>query len=84
MQRGFFLDNEEVMVKPHLLINNSLLLIQAAIAGLGIIWTHKNMVQSYLNDQSLVTLLDTYTETSINVYAYYAQQKYYDPKLKRS
>lgn len=74
--------DERVLMKPKLLFNSTLLMIQAALAGLGFIWTHENMVSPYLIGKKLSRLLDKYTQQSINIYAYYEHRQYQEPKIQ--
>ena len=77
-----FLGNQEIVLKPSFFINTTQMLAQAAIEGLGIIWTHQNMIEHYVKKKLLTTVLDTYTQPVINIYVYYPNQKYHDPKVK--
>lgn len=77
------LDHEkQLILTPKLLVNNTQLMIQAALAHLGIIWTHENMLEDLITKKKLVCVLNEYTKKSINIYAYYKYQPYRDPKIQ--
>jgi DNA-binding transcriptional LysR family regulator len=76
------LDNEQILIRPKLLLNSTSLIIEAALQGLGIIWTHEDMVHELLQKKALISILDEFTQKPIEVYAYYAYQKYKDPKIQ--
>lgn len=77
------LDNDEqIVMKPKLFINNTQLIIQAALESLGILWTHEDRVSELLAKKKLVRVLDQYMQNPINVYAYYEHQPYVDPKIQ--
>jgi len=77
------LDREkQVVMKPTLFVNNSQLMITAALENLGFIWAHENMVSDLLAKKKLIPFLEAYTQQPTNVYAYYEYQTYSDPKIK--
>lgn len=77
------LDHEQqVVMKPKLQVNNSQVMIKAALEGLGFIWAHENMVSEMLMRKKLISFMDNYTQQPINVYAYYEYQTYSDPKIR--
>jgi DNA-binding transcriptional LysR family regulator len=73
---------QDVLLQPKLFFNDTSLMIQAAQEGLGIIWTHKNMVDKYLTTKSLKCILEKFTADPINVYAYYIHQRFREPKIQ--
>lgn len=73
---------QQIVMKPKLFLNNSQLLIKAALTHLGFIWTHENMVSDLLGKKKLVVLLKQYTQQPITIYAYYEHQPYSDPKIQ--
>jgi DNA-binding transcriptional LysR family regulator len=76
------LDNEQILVvKQKLLFNNTEMIINAALHGLGLIWTHENILQKYLDNGQLVKVLPSFTTRLIDIYLYYEYQKYIDPKI---
>jgi DNA-binding transcriptional LysR family regulator len=77
------LDNDEqVVMKPKLFLNNTRLIIQAALKHLGIIWTHEDRVADLLSKKKLIRILDKYMQQPIEVYAYYERQPHCDPKIQ--
>jgi DNA-binding transcriptional LysR family regulator len=74
--------DERIILKPKLLLNNTPIMIQAALAHLGFIWTHENLVSDLIAKKKLVFMLDQHTQRPINIYAYYEQQLYRDPKIQ--
>lgn len=74
--------NKQIMMEPKLLLNNTQLLILAASEHLGFIWVHENLVSSYLAKKKLLCFLEHYTKQSIDIYAYYEQQNYHNPKTQ--
>lgn len=73
--------DQQVEIKPKLLVNNTQIMIQAALADLGFIWTHEYMVEKLVSQKKLIYLLTKYMQRSINVYAYYEYQIHPDPKI---
>lgn len=74
--------DQQIAVKPKLLVNNSQMMIQAALAHLGFIWTIEHIVTELIAKKKLVPLLVPYLQRSIDVYAYHEYQPYLDPKIK--
>jgi DNA-binding transcriptional LysR family regulator len=82
-QNVIMLDQDkQILIKPKLLFNNTQLMIQAAVADLGFIWTHENIVSDFLINKKLIRILDNLTRQPITVYAYYEQQQYSNPKIQ--
>lgn len=75
-------ENSTVLIQPKCQFNNSNLTIEAALLGLGFIWTHENFVQDLLKQKKLVTILDKYTKNPINIYVYYEYKTQIDAKIK--
>lgn len=77
------LDNDEqIILKPKLLINNTQAAIQAVLEDIGFLWTHESRVSELLKKKKLIQILDKYTKQHNNVYAYYEYQPYCDPKIQ--
>ncbi|CAN5220478.1 LysR family transcriptional regulator [soil metagenome] len=74
--------NKQIMMEPKLLLNNTHLLILAALEHLGFIWVHENVVSFYLAKKKLLCFLEHYTKQPIDIYAYYEQQNYHNPKIQ--
>ena len=77
------LDSEQqIMLKPKLLMNNVESIVNAALENLGFIWVHKYIVSDLIKKRKLVPLLEGYTKEPVNLYAYYEYQPYCDPKIQ--
>lgn len=74
--------DKKIVLKPKLLINNTQLIIQAALEDLGFIWIHEYRVSDLLAKKKLIQILEPFTKQPIDVYAYYEYQPYIDPKIK--
>ena len=53
--------------------------MRAALANLGFIWKHKNLVWELIRNKRLICFLQQYTCRRINIYAY---DEYQDPKIR--
>jgi DNA-binding transcriptional LysR family regulator len=73
--------DQQIEVTPKLLVNNSQIMIQAALANLGFIWTHEFMVAQLVAQKKLLYLLPQQMQRSVNVYVYHEYQAYLDPKI---
>lgn len=74
--------DEQILMKAKFIFNHTSQMIQAALAGLGLIWTHENMVLPFLKEKTLISVMDRSLKRSIPVFAYYPHQKFRDPKIK--
>jgi DNA-binding transcriptional LysR family regulator len=72
----------QVQVKESLILNDSLIMKDAASDGAGIIYTTENSIQSELEAGKLEALLKDYSTTSKGFYLYYPQRSQVLPKLR--
>lgn len=75
-------DQHEVIVAPRYCFNNAMLIVEAALEGLGFVWSHHYQVKPYLHDKTLIPFLEKHTEHVFPIYAYYEYQRYRDPKIQ--
>jgi len=76
-----FDDEEPVLVKPSLFINQSQIIIDAALNNLGIIWIPESIVKPWLDNGELVEIMKNKNHRSVDVYLYYRYQKHIDTKI---
>lgn len=74
-------DDESVLTKPFLFINQSQMIIEAALNNLGIIWTAETIVQPWLDNCQLIEIMKTKNQRQVDVYLYYRYQKHPDTKI---
>jgi DNA-binding transcriptional LysR family regulator len=72
----------ETVPPSRLIVDNGEALIDAALAGAGLIYIHRYMVQSDLNSGSLVTVFETDERDADVVFAIYPQTKSLSPKVR--
>jgi DNA-binding transcriptional LysR family regulator len=73
---------KSVQVRSDIFLNSTPLIVQAALGGLGLIWTHENMVEDLIKAKKLRVVLPEYTQQPINIFAYSLFQKMKDPKVR--
>lgn len=78
-----FKDGKEIHVNPILWLNDSYAMRECAIQGMGIVNLHDYMVTDAIRDGKLVEVLNEYQEPQKNVYLYYQQSRYLQPKIRR-
>lgn len=71
-----------VPVKNRMLTNSSIMEVELAIAGLGITSLPKFIVEHELKTGQLVSLLEEYHRTEINIYLVYASRKHMASKVR--
>ena len=74
-------DDEPVLTKPLLFINQSQIILEAALNNLGIIWTAETMVKPWLDNGQLVEIMKQKNQRQVDVYLYYRYQKHSDTKI---
>lgn len=79
----FFKDGKDIRVNPMLWLNDSYAMRECAIAGMGIVNLHDYMVNDAIKDGKLIEVLQVYQEPNTNVYLYYQQNRYLQPKIRR-
>jgi DNA-binding transcriptional LysR family regulator len=72
----------QVHVKGSLIMNDPLLLIDAAVDGWGLIYTVDDSIRDHLKSGKLETVLDQYAPSSTGYYLYYPQRSNSQPKLR--
>lgn len=76
-------NNEEILVKPVLWLNDTRTMCASAIAGLGVVRLHDYVVQDALNNGSLCEILPDFHQKTIPVYLYYQKNRFLQPKIRR-
>lgn len=79
----FFRNGKEVHVDPVLWLNDSYAMRECAIRDMGIVNLHDYMVSDAIKNGKLVEILNEYQEPQKNVYLYYQQSRYLQPKIRR-
>jgi DNA-binding transcriptional LysR family regulator len=72
----------EVQVKGPLILNDVLLAIDAAVEGLGVVYSPEETISDKLRSGKLEVILDQFTGISSGVYLYYPQRSQVHPKLR--
>lgn len=72
----------EVQVKGTLIINDSLLMLDAAVDGAGIAYTMEHAIKDRVRSGKLEIVLSQYASTSEGFYLYYPQRSQVLPKLR--
>lgn len=65
-----------------LTLNNSALMVEAAVAGLGIAYVPERYARRHLGDRQLVTLLDDWTVASAGIALYFPQHRHMPVALR--
>jgi DNA-binding transcriptional LysR family regulator len=74
-------DDQPILIKPTLYINQSQIIIDAALNELGIIWIAETVVKPWLEAGQLVEVLSQKNTKAVDVYLYYRYQKHPDTKI---
>lgn len=69
-------------VPGSLTLNNSALMVEAAVAGLGIAYVPERYARRHLGDRQLVTLLDDWAVASAGIALYFPQHRYMPVALR--
>lgn len=75
--------DKKIFVKPTLWLNNTILMKQCAMKGMGIVNLHDYVIADVLANKQLVEILPEYQKKSVNVYLYYKKTKYLQAKIRR-
>jgi DNA-binding transcriptional LysR family regulator len=75
--------NQEVYVEPTLWLNDSRLMRDCAIQGLGVVRLHDYFVNDALLNKKLIEILPQYNRTELPVFLYYQQSRYLLPKIRK-
>lgn len=76
------LAHRTLMLNPYLWFNHYETLFEGALQGLGLIWVHEHAVSDFLKDGSLVEIFEKHSLRNQNVYLYYQNGQYIDPKIR--
>lgn len=68
--------------KPHLVMNNFQALMQACVAGMGLMLTADRYAQPYLDSGELVRVLPDLAYRDFDIYLFYRAMKYELPKVR--
>lgn len=79
----FLKEDKDIHVNPTLWLNDSYAMRECAIHDMGIVNLHDYMIVDALKDGRLVEILQEYQEPQKNVYLYYRQSRYLQPKIRR-
>lgn len=79
----YFKDKKEIQVNPVLHINDSSALQECAIYGMGIVNLHDYMVTDAIKSKKLIEILREFQEPQKNIYLYYQQSRYLQPKIRK-
>ncbi|HAT8647495.1 TPA: LysR family transcriptional regulator [Legionella pneumophila] len=78
-----FKDGKEIHINPTLWLNDSYAMRECAIHDMGIVNLHDYMVTEAIKNGNLIEILREYQEPHKNVYLYYQQSRYLQPKIRR-
>lgn len=78
-----FENNDEILVKPILWLNDTHTMREAAIAGLGIVRLHDYVVNEALTNGVLCEILPDFHQQTIPVYLYYQKSRFLQPKIRK-
>lgn len=71
-----------VQVKPAITMNDSVLLLEAATEGLGVVYTTRDAVKDYVRRARLEVLLSEYAAVSTGFFLHYSKPSHALPKLR--
>lgn len=77
------MQHKEVLVNPVLWLNDSYALRECALQHMGLVNLHDYIVADALSEKKLVEVLAKYQEPQKNIYLYYQQKRYLQPKIRR-
>jgi len=72
----------QVQVKGSLIINDTLIMLDAAVKGMGVIYTTEEAIKDHVRDGKLEIVLSQYASTSTGFYLYYPNRNQVLPKLR--
>lgn len=78
-----FKNEKDVQVNPQLWLNDSFAMRECALLDMGIVNLHDYMVLDALKEKRLIEVLGEYQNPEQNVYLYYQQNRYLQPKIRR-
>ena len=77
-----FDNDEEIFLDPILWLNDSRLMRDCALQGLGIVRLHDYMLKNALDNKQLIEILPELNQKIIPVYLYYQPSRYLQPKIR--
>jgi DNA-binding transcriptional LysR family regulator len=72
----------EVHVGGQFILNDSMLALDAALDGIGLIYINEDAITDKLDESSLEVVLSPYAPTSVGFYLYYPERSQVHPKLR--
>ncbi|MBS0357893.1 MAG: LysR family transcriptional regulator [Proteobacteria bacterium] len=75
-------NNEQVVIKPKLILSDTELIIQAALSHLGFIWVDEKIVFNLVAKKKLIGILEKQTQQLVNMSLFYESQYKFDPKIR--
>ncbi len=73
----------QLSLKPYLLLNSVVSMIECAKEGLGLIQLPLYLLEKLLIEGKLIEVLENYQATGVNVYYYYPKYRYVQPKIRK-
>jgi DNA-binding transcriptional LysR family regulator len=71
-----------VQVNGSLIMNDSLVALEAALGGIGLVYMNEDAILDKVETGNLEIVLDRYAATSTGIYLYYPQRSQVHPKLR--
>jgi DNA-binding transcriptional LysR family regulator len=78
-----FKNNKNLHIHSVLKLNDSYAMRECALRNMGIVNLHDYMVEDAIKEGKLIEALSDYQEPQKNVYLYYQQSRYLQPKIRR-
>lgn len=78
-----FKNEMEVPIEPIISLNDTYAMRACALNGLGLVNLHDYMIAEEIANEELVEVLREYQEDKKNIYLYYQQSKYLQPKIRK-
>jgi len=78
-----FKDDKEIHVDPILRLNDTYAMKECALHGIGMVNLHDYMVMDEIRKGKLVEIFREYQEPQKNIYLYYQQSRYLQPKIRK-
>lgn len=74
--------SKEIILKPHIKLNDSQAMLHCALQGAGIVKLHNYLVEDAIKHGHLKEILKKYREPQKSIYVFYQQQKFMQPKIR--
>ncbi|MGC3982981.1 MAG: LysR substrate-binding domain-containing protein [Steroidobacteraceae bacterium] len=72
----------QVQVKSSVIMNDSMLMLDAAVAGMGLVYSSEEAIQEHVRKGRLEVVLESYADSSAGFYLYYPKSSQVLPKLR--